>query len=539
MTVTELAEPPQELHGLFARARRRLRTIWVVATSSAYAPWVGLAALLVALIGWVRPWSWPEPVALGLLIVSVVALLVGAFALRLPSPAVARALDRGLETDDALITALQFAPTDAFGPRVHARANQYAHTPVDEALPVPWRPQPLMIAAGLALAAVAAIVFTNPQDSVREQLAADQQAIEELAEEFEELAEELETAPDATAETDAIAEQLAALAEALRESDDLETATDELTETQEELLRSIDADDLSQRAASQGLERTLSANPLADGGDAAAQLEALSAGLGELTEEERAALAERLEELAETQAAGDAETAEALAEAAEALAAGDAQAAQAALAAASASASNAAAGAAATAQAQAAAAAAGQAADGLADRAEGQGEGQGQGQGEGQGQGQGQGEGEGQGEGQGEGEGQGQGQGQGEGGAGGGMNATGNNPSGRGQQAAVDGSGNQGEGPAAPPPDTPVLIPRDGESDTSDAQVDVSGEGVSETDQRVAGTTGSGVSQVPLESIANDYANRATEALDGTNISSSEASNVKNYFDALTDTSEE
>lgn len=114
------------------------------------------------------------------------------------------------------------------------------------------------------------------------------------------------------------------------------------------------------------------------------------------------------------------------------------------------------------------------------------------------------------------------------------MNATGNDPSGQGTARPVDGSGNQGEGPSAPPPDTPVLIPRDGETDTGNADVDVTGDGLSETDQRVTGNTGSGTARVPLESIANDFASRATDALDGTNISSSEANNVENYFNALT-----
>ena len=48
------------------------------------------------------------------------------------------------------------------------------------------------------------------------------------------------------------------------------------------------------------------------------------------------------------------------------------------------------------------------------------------------------------------------------------------------------------------------------------------------------GQTGTGTSRVPLESIANDFADRANEALDGTNISPAEADSVGRYFDALT-----
>ena len=79
-----------------------------------------------------------------------------------------------------------------------------------------------------------------------------------------------------------------------------------------------------------------------------------------------------------------------------------------------------------------------------------------------------------------------------------------------------------------------MLVPRDGESDTSSADVDVTGDGSGDVEQRVAGQTGSGTARVPLESIANDYADRATEALDGTNLAPSEAETVARYFDSLT-----
>ena len=511
------------VESLLQRGSRRLRTIWLAATATMTAPWIALLAILVALVGWVRPWSWPEPVALAVLVIGVVAIAVGTMLLRLPRHTVAVALDRGLDTDDALVTALQFAPTDPFGDRVHARAGNYVDAPLEDALPMPWRLRPWMIVAVLLAGLIALIVVQNPQDDVRTRLAEEQEQIDALADEFEQRAEDIE-AEDLGETGDQLAEELRALAEALREADDLDAAIDELDSTQEDLLRSLDSQDLAQRAAAEGLERTLENNPLGAGAGAAEQLASLADSLSDLSAEERAELAERLEQLAETQSEGDPETAEALQDAAEALQQGDAAAAAAALNQASGSAAAAAGQAAASGEVSAAATAAGQASDVL-QQAPGRGPRQkvrvratarvrvtGQGQGQGQGHGQGQ-----------------------PGGnptGGTGADATGNQPSGQGGQADVDGSGKQTDGPQAPAPDTPVLIPNS-PSDTSSADVDVTGDTSVDTGERGQGSTSSGTATVPLESIANEYADRATEALDGTNISPSEADAVTNFFDSL------
>ena len=303
---------------LLRRGRRRLRAVWLAATSTAFAPWVAAAAVLIALVGWVRPWSWPEPTAVGLLLVALVAVAVGATALRLPEHTVARALDRSLDTDDALVSALQFSPADPFGDRVHARAESFAAADVRSAMPTPWRPKPWLLAGALVAGLVVLVVVRNPQDSVRDRLAADQEAIEEVAEQFEDAAEQLE-AEQTGDEADALAQELRELAESLREADDLESAIDELEAAQDELLRSIDAEDLAQRAAAQGLERTLQQNPLGAGSNAAEQFSSLADSLEQLTAEEQAELAERLEQLADTQSAGDPDTSEALQDAADAL----------------------------------------------------------------------------------------------------------------------------------------------------------------------------------------------------------------------------
>ena len=222
---------PTALRGVFGRARRRLRAVWLTATTSELGPWVAGAAALVALIGWVRPWSWPETVALGVLAAGFVVAIVGAVVLRLPDPVVARALDRGLDTDDAFVTALQFAPTDAFGPRVHARAESFAGADVGTAMPLPWKPKAWALLAALVTIVVLLVVLRNPQDEVRERLAADQARIAEVADDFEERAAELDGL--GSEEADALAEELRALAESLREADDVDAAVEALEGTQD------------------------------------------------------------------------------------------------------------------------------------------------------------------------------------------------------------------------------------------------------------------------------------------------------------------
>ena len=257
-----MSAPSTSLSALLGRGRRRLRTVWVAATSSDFGPWLLGVAVVVALLGWLQPWSWPETLAIGIVATGLVSLMVGFFALRLPDLVVARALDRGWETDDALLSALHFAPTEPFGDRVHTRAEQWTTADVGEALPLPRRPRAWMLMGALVIALVVAILLRNPQDDVRERLAAEQETVDALAETYEELADEI-AAEGSGEESDQLAERIEQLAAELRNSESLTEAADELRSAQDDLLRSVDADDLAERAAVQGLQSSLESNPLA------------------------------------------------------------------------------------------------------------------------------------------------------------------------------------------------------------------------------------------------------------------------------------
>lgn len=296
------------------------------------------AAVLLAAIGWIFPWVWPEPAALGLVAVCVVAALAWSALQRLPDPVVARAIDRSLQTDDALIAALQFAPTEPYGPEIHARAQTFADEDVKAAMPIRWRRRRLLVIGVLAGLLVAAVLIRNPQDSAREQAAAEQAQIDELSDVLEERAE---TVRDSGIDgADALADELAAAADSLRDADNAEEAAAALDQAQQDLLRGLDADELAQRGAVVGLQRALDSQPFpgsaavagAEGtGSVSAQLGSLAGSLAEISEQEQGELATRLGALAETQTVGDPETAEALADAAIAQAEGDLEAAEEAL----------------------------------------------------------------------------------------------------------------------------------------------------------------------------------------------------------------
>ncbi len=67
---------------LLAGVRRRLRLAWGVATAQWIAPAVAGLALALVLAGRMRPWAWPEPVAVGLAVVAVAALVVAALVVK-------------------------------------------------------------------------------------------------------------------------------------------------------------------------------------------------------------------------------------------------------------------------------------------------------------------------------------------------------------------------------------------------------------------------------------------------------------------------
>ncbi len=508
-----------------AAMARRLRLVWAWATAAWIAPAIAGAALFLVLVGWLQPWSWPEPAALGL-VLAAVALVVGwALFQPLAQTSVARAADRGLATKDTFETALHFEALDGpFGERIVERAERAAETAAPaEAAPLRSWGRRWMIAGALAVLALGAALIGNPQDDVRAQRAEDQAIIDDVAERLEERAEELAEDP-LTAE---LAEELQTLAEELRQAEDVDEAA-ELLEAQEQALAAERPNDFaSQQAAAQGLERSLADRPLAGSPESspAEQLQALAENVGELSEDEQAALAERLEALAEALAAGDPATAGALADAAAALAAGDVAGAQAAL------------GEAALAQGAAAQNVNAQlAADGVAGELGQLAQGL-QGQGAGQGQGQGQGAGQGQGQGAGQGEGEGQGSGSGSGGEGGGDGASG-------EVGGADGGSGSGQGGEGTPGGTdqdrvdtndgativdPVAL-ADGED------LGLGGTPTGPTGEVIGqgqGPTGAGGTRVPVADVVGEYADRATEAADRQQLPPSQQELIGNYFDLL------
>ncbi|MEL6980827.1 MAG: hypothetical protein AAFO29_00220, partial [Actinomycetota bacterium] len=74
---------------LFRAARRRLRLAWLAATSNTVLPVLGSVALALVLIGWLVPWSWPEPAAAVAVVGALVVLAGWAVAFRVPDAQVA------------------------------------------------------------------------------------------------------------------------------------------------------------------------------------------------------------------------------------------------------------------------------------------------------------------------------------------------------------------------------------------------------------------------------------------------------------------
>ncbi|MCP5033094.1 MAG: hypothetical protein GY939_14945 [Actinomycetia bacterium] len=506
------------------RFRRRLRLIWAWATTAWLAPVVASVTVVVVGIGWVAPWGWPEPMAAGLVVATLVLVVALAGVQRLPLGVVARSADRGLTTGDSFSAALQFGDDDGpFTTRIKQRADHLA-AGANPSEAAPFHPYGSRwgIAIGLGGLAMALALFPNPQDDVRAERAATQELLTATADRLEEEAAALAEDPRA----EETAEELAALAEELRQTEDLAAAQELLDEAQQTLAEARPDNFASQRAAAEGLDRSLADRPLNEaGGSAAEQLAATAAGLDGLSADDQAsldALAERLEDLADAQAAGNPDVAATLADAAAALAAGDIPAAQAAL------------GEAALAQGVASDAvasqlAAGQAADALSRAAASLGNpssqpGSGQGQGSGQGSGSG--------------SGQGSGQGQGSGGAGGGA---------QGQVGGAGGGSGSGQGGVGTPGGTDQA-----RVDTNDGQMIVDPLSLNPGDETPLGGVPDGASsevigqgdgpttaslaQVRLSDIVGDYAERATASADQHQLPPSQRRLVGDYFDLLSQT---
>ncbi|MBN2623518.1 MAG: hypothetical protein JXA83_09125 [Acidimicrobiales bacterium] len=528
---------------LLVAVRRRLRWTWAAATLQWAGPAVALVALGLVALGRLRPWTWPEPGAIVLAVAAVAVVAAVALVMRVPDVVAARSADRGLDTHDALAAALAVGDEPGeLADRVRARAEHVAGgVSARHAVPLPRAPRRLALSSVLAVGALGLAWTPNPQDDVRRERAAEQAVLADEADDLREAATALEERPGAGDAERAVAESLRALADELDDAGSLAEGLDALTQARPEMAAQVPADLLAQKAAATGLDRSLDAAPLpgTSGGTAAEQLDELSDALAGMTPDERAALAERLDELAATQALGNAAAADALDAASIALGSGDVAGAEAALGEAAAAqvdaTASAQAGEAAVAGTAAVDAAAGdirRQADGGGDQAAGAGQGGSSGQGDGGGQGDGQGTGSGTGQGGG-GQGGGGGSPSGDVGAGGTRSGTGSGQGGQGNPTGGSGTGDQ-QAAGHEQADREVLIYDP--SYTDGDQLDAGGSGSGrpgETVGRTDGATGSGHVQVPLSQVIADYQRRATEALGRGDLPPSSQDLIRAYFDAI------
>lgn len=517
--------------------RRRLRLAWAVATLQVVAPLVAGAALALVVAG--RMFDIPNSDVAALWLVATVVVLVAGYAMfcKVPEMVVARAADRGLGTRDAFATSLELADQsdDDFSQRVQIRASELAAVSTSKAaVPLRWRRRPTGIAMLVAPAAIALALMANPQDAMREDRARDEAAIEATADVLRSEAERIAQQPEG-AEAAARLEQLAA---DLEKADSLDKAQELLDQAAAELREQVGDDLLAKKAATEGLQRSLENSPLpGSSAEEAAeqsvqeQLDALADELPSMTAAEQAEVAERLDDLAATQEAGDPATADALREAAQALREGDVAGAQARLG----EAGQASAQASGEAAQQTAISDAAQSAANAGEQLGNAGEGQSAGQGQGSGQGQGQGQGSGQGQGQGQGSGQGSGQGQGSGGTGGnpsgGVGGGGGSPGDGGQGGRGAGTGHT-DGSGGPDLDT-IYDPTRGTGGDTGSVGGGTGTGQGGTVGTTNGQTNSGSSQVPVSDVLDRYSRQATDAMNNPSVPPAIRALVLAYFNRL------
>ncbi len=510
--------------------RRRLRVAWAVATMQVVAPLVAVAALGLVLAGRTLDIAASDVIALWMVVGVAVLIVAYAVLCKVPDALVARAADRGLRTRDAFETSLELEREndDDFAQRVHARAGELAAVSESrEAVPLRWRRRPTLVAAFVAPAAIALALMANPQDAMRHDRARDEAAIDATADVIRSEAERIAQQPEGAA----AAERLEQLAADLEKTNSLDKAQELLDHAAAELRDQVGDDLLAKKAATEGLQRSLENSPLPGTSSEEAaeqtvqeQLDALADELPGMTAAERAEAAQRLEDLATTQEAGDPATADALEQAAQDLREGNVAGAQARLGEAghanAQASSEAAQQTAASDAAQAAANAGqrlGQARDG--QPAAGQGDGQGQGQGQGQGSGQGSG---------------GQGQ-QGSGGVGG--NPSGNvgggsgSPGNGGQGGQGQGAGHQ-DGSGGPDLDT-IYDPTHGTGGETGSVGGGTGTGEGGTVGTTNGQTNSGSSQVPVSDVLDSYARQATDAMNNPSVPPAIRALVLAYFNRL------
>lgn len=300
-----------------------MRLAWLWATAQQLAPYVALTIVVLFLAQWLLGWDGAPVWAMRAIWLFALGLIAVAAGLRITDWDASRAAERGLGARDALTTALEFTdPTDEVHGTIQARAEQIAAT-ASPASAIPMRARPDRLRqVGLA-AAVAILIALLPPIGDTPALSLDlQTALEEEAQEVERIAEAI--AAEDVENAEEIIEELRRLAEELRAAESLEEALEALERTDTRLEALLDPNQLAQKAAVQGLATDLALRPLVDGTlDAADQFEQLAQGLDQLSEPELQALADRLADLAESQAAGNPSLSTQLAQAAASLSMGD------------------------------------------------------------------------------------------------------------------------------------------------------------------------------------------------------------------------
>lgn len=509
--------------------RRRLRWSWLAATVQSFAPFVLAAGALVLLVDRfvVVPRAWVL-IAAGV----VGAIVLGiAVALLLPVSVwdAARVAERGLGARDVLTTSLEFAdPDDPFHAEVQRRAAEVvtASRPKD-ALPI--RLDRRRLRQSVLVAAIAlAMALVPPFGAVPALSVDDTAALAVEADEIERIAAAVEQAE--VEGGDELADELRRLAEELRTAETLDEALALLDRAESRIEADLDPTFLSQKAAAQGLARDLTLRPLTAGApvDAAGQFEHAADGLDSLTEQERRALADRLQALAASQSAGNPGLANELSAAASALSGGDLAAAAQALQAAAAQ-QRAGFG---QARGQQALTETLRALDGAQVRLATQAAGN---QGSGPGSGQGQGTGQGQGSGSGQGAGQGQGTGGTATGGGGSGTISGVRP-GDGGAAGQGGVGAPGSGTAqSGDSEVRTVFDPTGLGTLSDRiQVGIAGgSGEGAVIGRGDAPTDRGDTIVPYTQVLPDYLADAADAISTLEMPPSLRSIVRTYFDRL------
>ena len=310
---------------LLVAVRRRIRAAWLLAAAERWVPIAAGIGLMLVLTARGVPWAWLEPAAVFVGAGTLVALIARGVTLPVRMEDAARSADRGLATNDALSTSLQFSGlAGVFGDEIRARADLAARrSDARTAVPLRVRWRPWAAAAAATMAALCVAYFTSPVTQTASTRHIERAGLAAEADGLRARAEELAGSPLASPDQATLAEQLEQLAAQLEQAVDLDTGLTALEQARSEVEASITDHFLAEKSAVQGLNRSLEARPLAEGAGAASQLEALGDVLGGLSEQDRAALAERLDALAATQTAGNPAAAGALGEAGAALASGD------------------------------------------------------------------------------------------------------------------------------------------------------------------------------------------------------------------------